>query len=178
MIAAIWLPLGTLLFLITLLTGHGYAGWDEALKVPFSQWRDGPYYIFGYIHFALSLACSLLILVLIFRQGHRGEILTGFCIVLLLIVVIVTPSHDVFHRYSSYVLFLMLMSYYTWVLWRWHPRYVMVHLAILLALALLTTWHSYGFWQKTLVLYVLVLMNIQGLYLQSSILNSNSSVTN
>jgi hypothetical protein len=168
-IATVLLPIGTLLFLLTLVIGHCYAGWEEALQVPFSQWRDGPYYVFGYVNFTLLLVCSLLIFVLILRQRQRGDIITAISIVLLLFIVMVTPSKDAFHRYSSYVLFLLLMGYYTWVLWRWNTRYVIVHLAVLLALTVLTAWHSYGLWQKALVFYMLVLMNIQGLslYLQT-----------
>ncbi|MFT3882598.1 MAG: hypothetical protein QM703_23465 [Gemmatales bacterium] len=165
MIATVFLPIGTLLFLLTLVIGHAYAGWEEALHVPFSQWRDGPYSVFGYVNFILLLACSLLILVLIIRQRLRSDIITAVSIVLLLFIVMITPSKDAFHRYSSYVLFLLLMGYYTWVLWRWNARNVIVHLAVLLALTLLTAWHSYGLWQKALVLYMLVLMNIHGLHL-------------
>jgi hypothetical protein len=105
---------------------------------------------------------------LIIRQRDRSDIITGISIVLLLVIVMVTPSKDAFHRYSSYVLFLLLMGYYTWVLLRWNSRYVIVHLAVLLLLTVLTAWHSYGLWQKALVLYMLVLMNMHGLFLYIS----------
>src|SRR5262249_43692824 len=79
----------------------------------------------------------------------------------LLLAVAVTPSFDGLHNVCAFALLGLVGAYYTTWLnlekpsWRWPHLAVM---SILIAGAALGT---YGFWQKLLILYVVLLINVQ-----------------
>lgn len=159
------LSLVSVVYLLMMLAGHTVAGWSFSLAVPISPWREGPYAVFGYAYFGLLFVASLLLQSLLVSGRQTFDIAMSRIIMMLFLVVMVTPSQAFLHRYASLIMFTLLIAYYSSVLYRWHYRWFMLHMCILILLTLATAWHSYGFFQKTLVLYLLVLMNVHGWWL-------------
>ena len=142
-------------FLLLLIYAHGSAAADKALGHPLSMFRDGPDAWLGHGLFAVLLLCGVLYTVALVRCRREGEaVVSGFA-VLLLLVVAATPSAGTLHGLCSFLLLLLLFAHYTWLLRRAGGPWVLAHLVVPVALVLATRFHSYGLWQKGLILYFL-----------------------
>src|SRR5262245_39920310 len=99
-------------FVLLLLGAHATGNIDQCLETPLSMFRDGPYGWLGYLLFvALLLVCVLYAIELIRGEKEEEAVVAGLA-ALLLFLVAVTPSFDLFHILCSFVLMLLLFTYY------------------------------------------------------------------
>jgi hypothetical protein len=149
------MKLAPAIFLVLLLRAHALDESDDPLGRPLSMFRDGPQAWLGYAMFAALLLVGLLYTAALVRRRREGEAAISGLAVLLLLLVAATPSSDSFHGLCSLLLLLLLFAHYTWLLYRLGGPWVFAHLAVPVSLMLGTRSHSYGLWQKGLILYFL-----------------------
>jgi hypothetical protein len=147
--------LASLLFVLLLLRAHALDESDDPLGRPLSMFRDGPQAWLGYAMFAALLLVGLLYTAALVRRRREAEAAISGLAVLLLLLVAASPSSDSFHGLCSLLLLLLLFAHYTWLLYRLGGPWVFAHLAVPVSLMLGTQFHSYGLWQKGLILYFL-----------------------
>jgi hypothetical protein len=143
-------------FLLLLTCAHGSAASDKLISRPLSMFRDGPDALLGYAMFATLLLSGVLYTAALARCRRAAEAALSGLAVLLLLVVAATPSADAFHGLCSFLLLLLLFGFYTLLLVRCGGPWVLVHLTVPVAWMLATGFHSYGLWQKGLVVYFLL----------------------
>jgi hypothetical protein len=149
------MKLAASLFLLLLVRAHGLEGDDDPLGRPLSMFRDGPYALYGYTMFAALALVGLLYTTALVRCRREAEAALSGLALLLLLAVAVTPSSGAFHGLYSFLLLGLLFSHYALLLYRWGGPWFLAHLAAPVALLLATRLHSYGAWQKALILYFL-----------------------
>ena len=155
------MKLASLAFVVVLLIAHLAGGPDESLPLPLSMFRDGAYVNFGYLLFGLLLVICGLMLIRLGRAGRVVDaVILGFATVFLLLVA-VTPSTDGFHILFSIVLLALLFFYYATVLNGEGALWMCAHLALPILLLVGTRFHSYGLWQKSLIIYFVLTVNVQ-----------------
>jgi hypothetical protein len=143
-----------LAFVALLFLAHQAGNADELLAQPLSLFRDGPEGWLGYGLFAVLLLIGSLYTTALARADRVGEAVLSGLAVLLLVAVAATPSWGSGHLVASLVLLLLLYGYYALLLYRAESRcWLLAHLAVPVALALATGFHSYGVWQKGIILY-------------------------
>lgn len=148
-------------FLFVLVWAHLGGGWGVTLAKPMSLFRDGADSTLGYWLFGLLLAAGAVLMQLLVRLRwwlDAGVLLIAF---VLLAVVASTPSTDAFHLFIAMLLLLLLYGYFAFLFYRLESRWFWVHLVTPVLIVLLTRLHSYGFWQKSLIVYFLAAMNAQ-----------------
>jgi hypothetical protein len=143
-------------FLLLLFCAHGGATSDRLVSRPLSMFRDGPDALLGYAMFATLLLSGALYTAALARCRREGEAVLSGLAVLLLLAVAATPSSDAFHGLCSFLLLLLLFGFYTLLLLRCGGPWVLVHLTVPVAWMLATGFHSYGLYQKGLVVYFLL----------------------
>jgi hypothetical protein len=155
------MKLVALLFLCVLGAAHLAGDPAELLARPLSMFRDGPLRPFGYALFALLLtATGLMIAAAWLRHPEHAAFFA--LAASLLVLVAVTPSQDTFHLLLSLLLLTALFGYFAVVLYRRAGGgWFVLHLSLPLLLVALTRCHSYGLWQKSLILYFLLAANVQ-----------------
>ena len=133
----------------------------DLLDQPLSMFRDGDQRYFGESLFLLlGMIGGLLIRQLLSVRSYAGVCVLGFSFALLLVVAI-TPSVDWLHDVCALGLLSLVGGYYTVWLSLEKPSWRWPHLAAL-AIVVLGAWFGeYGFWQKTFILYVVLLINVQ-----------------
>ena len=155
------MKLASLAFVLVLVLAHLVGDNADTLALPLSMFRDEPYCRFGYALFGLLL----LIAGLMIRHLHRAKrhidaVLLGV-VTIFLVLVAVTPSLDAWHGIFAFVAIGSLFCYYAVVfhgesrLWMW------LHLALPVLVLFATQFHSYGLWQKSIIVYFVLLVNIQ-----------------
>lgn len=148
-------------FLFVLVRAHLGGDWNVTLAKPMSLFRDGADSTLGYWLFSLLLASGAVLMQLLVRLRwwlDAGVILFAF---VLLAIVASTPSTDVFHLCIAMLLLLLLYLYFAFLFYRLESRWFWVHLVAPVLIVLLTRLHSYGLWQKSLIVYYLAAMNAQ-----------------
>jgi len=123
------------------------------------MFRDGPFYYAGAALFGLLLAVGGCLMWLMVRLERYGESLILAVASVLLLIVALTPSLAEYHLICSLVLMSLLFLYYALLIYYWKPLILNLHLAMPVVLVLVTQLHSYGAWQKTFIVYFLLLMN-------------------
>src|SRR6266496_242844 len=106
----------SLVFFFLLLVAHGMVYSGRLLAQPLSLFRDGDRSWLGYALFDLLLLIGLLYTVALLRSGREGEAGISLLAVLLLVVVVLTPSRESFHLLCSFLVFLLLFVYYALLL--------------------------------------------------------------
>jgi hypothetical protein len=155
------MKLASLAFLTVLLIAHRAGDSAESLALPLSMFRDGAYRIFGYLLFGLLLAIAGLMLSRLHGACRDGDACLLGVVTIFLFLVAGTPSENFFHGFCSFVVLGLLFCYYAAVLrgegriWMW------VHLALPVLLLFATRFHSYGLWQKSLIVYFVLAVNVQ-----------------
>jgi hypothetical protein len=154
------MKLASLAFLTILLFAHGTGAPAELLGLPLSQFRDGPSAVFGYALFGLLLAIAAMMIVTLWRCRLYHHV-SPFCLAgFLLLLVAATSSVNGFHLLCSFVLFGLLYAYYALLLYKKSPAWLWAHLAVPALLVLMTQAHSYGLWQKSFIVYYLLVANV------------------
>lgn len=147
-------------FLALLGVAHVGHAFDELLAQPLSVFRDQPNRMLGYLLFILLLtAGSFLIAMSIKLNRELDQFVFGMAGLLLLIVA-ATPSWGGLHCVSSFILLGLLYLYYAFLLYQSQHPLLFLHLLFPLAWLVITQFHSYGIWQKGLIVYLLIILNI------------------
>jgi hypothetical protein len=150
------MKLAALSFLVLLLAAHVAGDTARLLGQPLSQFRDGEEALLGYGLFALLVLVGGLYAVALARSDRVAEsAITGFAVLLLLLIA-ATPSLGVFHHLFSLGLLLVLFGYFTILLLRAGSPLLLAHLAMPLGIAWFTEMHSYGLWQKSFIVYIVL----------------------
>ena len=155
------MKLASAAFVLLLLAAHGAGDLDERLGEPLSMFRDGEQSWLGYLLFASLLAIGWLYTAALIRAGEEDEAVSGVLAGLLLLVVAVTPSFEGFHLLCSGVLLLLLFLHYWRLLRESESPWLVLHVLAPFALVLVSGCHSYGLWQKSMILYFVVLATIR-----------------
>lgn len=131
------------------------------LDQPLSMFRDGGQRYFGEILFLLlGMMGALLIRQLLVARSYASVAVLSFSFALLLIVAI-TPSVSLLHNVCALGLLSLVGGYFTVWLSCERPIWLWPHLAAV-AIVVLGAWFGeYGFWQKSFILYVVLLINVQ-----------------
>jgi hypothetical protein len=148
-------------FVLLLLAAHGAGDFSQRLAEPLSMFRDGKQAWLGYLLFAALLLVGLLYMRDLIRAGKEEEAVTAGLAILLLFIVAVTPSLQAFHLLGSLLLLLLLFGHYWRLLRDSGSPWIIFHSSAPFALVLLSGCHSYGLWQKCLILYLVVLANVR-----------------
>lgn len=148
-------------FVLLLLGAHAAGDFDQLLGQPLSVFRDGEQGWLGYLLFATLLSVSVLYVGGLIRAGKENEAVTAGLAAGLLFLVAVTPSVQGFHLLCSLLLLLLLFGHYWRLLRASGSPWFILHAVAPFLLVLATGCHSYGLWQKCLILYVVVLVNVR-----------------
>jgi hypothetical protein len=150
------MKLAAFAFLVLLLHAHAAGDPARLLHQPLSMFRDGGRWWLGYALFAVLLLIGGLYTRALARARREAETVIAGLAALLLLVVAVTPSWEGFHLLCSLLLFALLFGYYAVLLQRVSGALLFAHLVVPVALALLTSFQSYGLWQKGFVAYLIL----------------------
>jgi hypothetical protein len=148
-------------FVLLLLGAHGAGDPGQRLGQPLSLFRDGEQGWLGYLLFAFLLLIGLLYMRALIRAGKEEEAVTAGLAALLLLIVAVTPSFQGLHLLCSLILLLLLFAHYGRLLRQSGSPWLILHGLAPFLLVLLSGCHSYGLWQKSLIVYMVVLANVR-----------------
>jgi len=158
------MKLASLAFVAVLLIAHlaGDPGERLArLALPLSMFRHGSYGFFGCLLFGLLLVIAGLMLSRLHRACLHGDACVLGVVTTFLLLVAVTPSDNGFHIFGSFAVLALLFCYYAAVLHGEGAVWMWGHLAFPVLLVLGTRCHSYGLWQKSLIVYFVLAVNVQ-----------------
>lgn len=147
-------------FVLLLLGAHGVGEFGRRLAQPLSMFRDGEQAWLGYLLFGMLLLATVGYARDMIRAREEEEAVIGGLAALLLFIVAVTPSLQGFHILTSLLLMLLLFGHYWRLLRDSGSPWIIFHLSVPFALLLLSGFHSYGVWQKSLILYLVALANL------------------
>ena len=154
------MKLASLAFVTCLSLAHLEGDFAKTLSLPLSMIRDGESWWVGYLLFGLLLLIAGLML----NRLRRDDLAVDACLVgvvaAFLFLVAVTPSQDGFHNFGSFVVLAVLFGYYAAVLRGESAAWMFGHLAVPILLLFVTQFHSYGLWQKSLIVYFLLVINV------------------
>jgi hypothetical protein len=155
------MKLVTLAFLALLVLAHANGEGRIALARPLSLFREEAGSPIGWVLFGLLLAAGVILVQLLLRMRWFFDAFMLLVVTALLAFVAATPSLDSDHLIVSGVLLLSLYLYYALLFHRLESRWLWLHLPMPVLLLFLTQRHSYGLWQKSLILYYLLVINLQ-----------------
>lgn len=148
----------TLTFLGLLVWSQNVVGDLLALQ-PLSMFRDGEFSPLGYALFALLAAIGALPLLAHYNAGRHGCAAVFALGLGLLLLVAATPSLNPLHETASILLLLLLFTFYAGMLIAAQTNWLYGHLVMpILLLPLLAL--GYGPWQKGLIVYLLLVINV------------------
>jgi hypothetical protein len=149
----------SLALLGVLATLHWQIG-DGATAVPLSMFRDGNYAWLGYSAFALLILMGVVMAHAAYRCGEFLTYLVYTVATVMLVAIAATPSVDPFHILISLLLPFMFHAFYLRLLHSVLSFLMFLHLFVPLLLLFAIQFHSFGAWQKCMILYVVVLANL------------------
>jgi hypothetical protein len=147
-------------FVLLLVGAHGLGQFNRRLAEPLSMFRDGEQPWLGYALFATLLLVSTWYTHDVFRAGEEEEAAIAGLATLLLFIVAVTPSLGGFHVLGSFLLMLLLFGHYWRLLRDSGSSLIILHVLVPFALVL-PGCHSYGLWQKCLIVYLVAFANLR-----------------
>jgi hypothetical protein len=113
------------------------------------------------------------------RRLHRAGLDGSACLLgvvaFFLLLVALTPSDGEFHILCSFLVLALLFAYYAAALSEAGVVFLWAHLTVPLLLMLVTSCHSYGLWQKGLVVYFLLAANVQHALLARAVAPAQAS---
>jgi hypothetical protein len=158
-LGGISMRLASLAFLVVLIVAHVTGDPVKILALPLSTFRDGPARPYGLLLFLLLLLTSFQMLRALHRAGRDGHAFYLGVAAFFLLLVALTRSEDGFHLLCSFVVLALLYVYYAVVLGKVGLVCQVGHLLVPLLLVGITQLHSYGLWQKSLIVYFLLAAN-------------------
>ncbi|MCH8829191.1 MAG: hypothetical protein IID45_06395 [Planctomycetes bacterium] len=150
-----------LAFVLLLTFAHLQGDWDAAIGRPLSLFRDDGNAWVGFWLFGLLLSAGLLLLWQLIRMKWWLDAAFLLGVAVMLAVVAATPSVDTLHYFTAFLLLFFLYIYFATVFYRCESYWLFVHLILPALLVFVTRLHSYGLWQKSLILYYLFAMVLQ-----------------
>ena len=154
------MKLASLAFVTCLFFAHLEGDVAKTLSLPLSMIRDGASWWVGYLLFGLLLLIAGLMLNQLRRDDLAGDACLLGVVAAFLFLVAVTPSEDGFHHFGSFVVLAVLFGYYAAILRTEGRAWMFGHLAVPILLLFVTQFHSYGLWQKSLIVYFLLVINV------------------
>ena len=154
------MKLASLAFVTCLFFAHLEGDLAKTLSLPLSMLRDGASWWVGYLLFGLLLLIAGLMLDRLRREELEVDTCLLGVVAVFLILVAVTPSQNGFHHIGSFVVLAVLFGYYAAVLRGESAAWMFGHLAVPILLFFVTQFHSYGLWQKSLIVYFLLVINV------------------
>ena len=155
------MKLASMSFLSFFVYSHFIGSLRENLTRPLSTFREGHTLLIGYLMFALLLVISGFMLLKTARLQRSEDVSVFGTTTFLLLVITVTPSDNDIHILCSIFLFLTLFIYYCIILSEFGRVWLSMNLAIPFVILVLTGVRSYGLWQKSYILYLLLVINMQ-----------------
>jgi hypothetical protein len=147
------MKLTALSFLVLLFCAHGASDAESPLEQPLSLFRDGEQGLLGHALFALLLLMSVFQLQVLYRARREGDLCVLSLAAFLLVFVAFTPSKNSFHILCSFVLLGLLYGFYALLLAHARSLWLVPHTVIPFVWMLATSCHSFGLWQKGLIVY-------------------------
>jgi hypothetical protein len=153
------MKLAALAFFALLIFVHQVCRPFEALDWPLSAFREGDCAPLGYALFGvLGLVTTVYSVELRrFRDPITATDTIGFGVLLLMVAV--SPDRWMFHRVVAFILLGCAYVFFAIQL-RNHRRLMLIQLCAPIVLAVVTGFQSYGFWQKALISYFVVVATI------------------
>lgn len=159
---AVPLHLCSLGFLSFLALAH--LGGDAAvLAEPLSMLRDGVFSSLGYGAFLCLIGAALCHSWKLLASGWAVEGRFALAAAFILAVVAITPTSHPLHEGLAFLLLGMLYAYFGLLLYRARSPLALGHWLSPLWLLCLIGCHSFGLWQKALIVYFVVASNVEAL---------------
>lgn len=136
---------------------------EGTLEMPLSMFRDGPSRAWGFTMFGLLAFIGLKWIWTLARTCRISELIAVTPGLLLLGFVALTDSEDGWHLFASFVLLGWLLLFFAAKLWEEESWLLYPHLFMPVAIALTIQFHSFGLWQKTLITYFVLAINVHEL---------------
>lgn len=152
--------LASIAFFLILAGLHGSEG---TLSQPLSTFRDGPQRTWGFALFGLLTFIGLNWIWTLIRTRSTSELVGVVPALPLLGFVALTDSRDGWHLAASFVLLGWMLLFFAAKLWEEENWLVFLHLLMPIAIGLTIRFHSFGLWQKSLIAYFVVLINMHDL---------------
>jgi hypothetical protein len=151
------LKLALLLYFALLYYTHVVSDLATPLDQPLSVFREGQFGRLGYAIFCTIALIGVLYAFDLRRIGQPAEAANTLVALILLLIVVATPSPGLLHNLTALLILASLFMYYAVLLYRAGARpYLIIHLAVPILLAAVFRFHSYGIWQKALIGYFIV----------------------
>lgn len=152
-------------FAVLFVSAHLQGEWEKTVAQPLSLFRENGNEWIGYGMFFLLLAIVGLLFYRLMRLHWFFDALALVGIGGLLAGVAATPSVGVLHNLLAFLVLFSAYAYFATVFHRLHSRFVYVHLVfpVLLMYAYMSSAQlaSYGFWQKSIILYYVCAVVLQ-----------------
>lgn len=148
-------------FLVLFFYAHVQGDLDDAVRRPLSMFRDGGEVWLGYALFGLLLAAGGLLVRLMLRMRWFLDAAFLLGAAVMLGVVAATPSVGSLHNFLAFLLLFGLWVYFGTVFYRCESPWLYVHITLPAVLVFVTRLHSYGLWQKSMILYFLAAIVVQ-----------------
>lgn len=133
------------------------------LSSPLSTFRDGPYRAWGFTLFGLLTFIGLTWLWTLIRTRSVSDLIAVAPALPLLGFVALTESMDGWHVIASFVLLGWIMLFFSTKLWEEGSWLLLLHLFMPVVIALTIQFHSFGLWQKSLIAYFVLAINVHDL---------------
>lgn len=133
------------------------------LSSPLSTFRDGPYRAWGFALFGLLTFIGLTWLWTLIRTRSVSELIAVAPALPLLGFVALTESMDGWHVLASFVLLGWLLLFFAAKLQEEDSWLLHLHLAMPVVIALTIQFQSFGLWQKSLIAYFVLAINMHDL---------------
>src|SRR5262245_56028611 len=147
-------------FVLLLILAHTLGDTDQLLAEPLSRFRDGQCPAVGYALFGLLGVIAALVNIASVRARREVEVLVFSAATFFLAVIAVTPSDDALHGLCTFMLLALLYGYFALLINATNSGLLIAYVPMPVVLLAATGFHSYGLWQKILIVYLLVLINI------------------
>jgi hypothetical protein len=148
-------------FLGGLVQDHSMGDIGDRLGRPLSMFRDsGQAAAEGYALFGLLAAMGVLQAIVMWRSRCIHGLFVSLVAVALLLLVAATPSLDKGHVLCSMLLMGLVYVYYAFILTTHKITLLLLHLFAPAIWLLVIHGHSYGLWQKGLILYFVAASNV------------------
>jgi hypothetical protein len=150
---------GASLALLGILAALHWREGDGATAVPLSMFRDGDHAWLGYSAFALLILMGVVMTHAAYRCRESLTCVVYAGAIVMLIAIVATPSVDPLHVLISLVLPFIFYVFYLKLLHSLVRFLMLVHLAAPVLMLFAIQFHSYGAWQKSMMMYFVLLAN-------------------
>lgn len=155
--------LASLAFFLILVGMHLQDFSGATVALPLSMLRDGPNRAWGFCLFGLLAFIGVKWIWTLVRTQSVTELIAVAPALPLLAFVALTDSMDGWHVFASFVLLGWLLLFFAAKLIEAESWLLFPHLFMPIVIALTIQFHSFGLWQKALIAYFVLVINIHDL---------------